>query len=427
MKARLAGIGLIAMLLLAPFPAGAASNDTLIGKQWGLAKIQAENAWTLTKGAGVKIAIVDTGVHLGHPDLAANLIAGRDFVNNDSDPQDDDGHGTHVAGIAAAVSGNSIGVAGVAPSTKILPVKVLDPDGGFADDISDGIRYATDRKAGVINLSLGEVVPLTELRSQTIDDAIKYAVSKGVVVVAAAGNDAYPFASRDTADLILMVGATTRADGRAAYSNSGDGVRLWAPGGDVSDVLFCEADENIWSTILPASGADCKGDGYDTLSGTSMAAPHAAGAAALVRATNPSLSNSQVIDVLINNADTISGGLKRLNAFKAVSAAKAAASLAPVQGPGGSTSPAPPRSSTGAGGSSTPASKGSPQATAVPAEPTAESPSGLEESAEGKGGQDGSSKRSAGRWPLLIGLMALLLALLGSAAVIWIRRRASSH
>lgn len=131
-------------------PAAAATNDTYRAKQWGLNKIQAEAAWTTSDGTGAIIAVVDSGVDMGHPDLDGKLLAGRDFVDGGT-PQDENGHGTHVAGIAAAETNNSLGVAGTAPGAQILPVRVLDAEGsGSTGAVADGIRYAADQGADFI-------------------------------------------------------------------------------------------------------------------------------------------------------------------------------------------------------------------------------------------------------------------------------------
>ena len=163
-----------------------APNDPLYAtQQYGPQLIQAERAWDTAQGAGVVIAVVDTGVDFGHPDLQGQLLAGGyDFVNNDGDPADDHGHGTHVSGIAAAVTNNSIGIAGIAPGAKMLPVKVMNSSGsGASSAMAQGIVYAADHGAQVINLSLGGVG-----YSQTVQDAVDHAWSHGAVVVAAAGN-----------------------------------------------------------------------------------------------------------------------------------------------------------------------------------------------------------------------------------------------
>ncbi|SDZ17837.1 Subtilase family protein [Micromonospora pattaloongensis] len=198
-----------AALTLTAAPAWAASDDPLYGKQWGLQQLHAEQAWRTSTGAGVIIAVVDTGVDLGHPDFAGKLVPGATFVdcgsascgNGDwrgpdgvADPEDT--HGSHVAGIAAAATGNGVGIAGVAPDARIMPIKVLEQGAGSFADIAAGIRYAADHGAQVVNLSLGglpgtQALTLTGLVSD-VTDAIAYASGKGVAVIAAAGNEAAP-------------------------------------------------------------------------------------------------------------------------------------------------------------------------------------------------------------------------------------------
>src|SRR4051812_32308440 len=165
-------------------PTGAAPNDPLLPRQWGLSQIKAAGAWNRgALGAGTTIAVVDTGVDLNHPDLKDKLLPGLDLVSDETctpGAQDLNGHGTHVAGIAAASANNGIGVAGTAPSANILPVRVLDSTGsGSGDDISVGIKWAADRGAQVINLSLGNDIPLVDLTG--IGPAVDYAWSKGAV------------------------------------------------------------------------------------------------------------------------------------------------------------------------------------------------------------------------------------------------------
>ncbi|MFN2617042.1 MAG: S8 family serine peptidase, partial [Thermoleophilaceae bacterium] len=175
-------------------PGSGAVNDPLFPKQWGLTQINAPGAWARgVKGSGVTVAVVDTGVDLNHPDLQSKLVAGRDFVAGKRDcpagPQDENGHGSHVAGIAAAATDNGIGVAGTAPDSKIMPVRVLDADGsGTVEDIVAGIRFAADHGAKVINLSLGELPVLSQIDpdNEAIAAAIQHAWDRGALVVAAA-------------------------------------------------------------------------------------------------------------------------------------------------------------------------------------------------------------------------------------------------
>ncbi|MGH9196399.1 MAG: S8 family serine peptidase, partial [Acidimicrobiia bacterium] len=206
------------LVLLTPTAAWA-SNDPLFAQQWALAKVGAEQAWSTGKGSGITIAIVDSGVDLAHEDLAPKLVPGFDFVENDHDPRDENNHGTHVAGIAAAVTGNSRGVAGAAPDAKIMPVRVLDEEGeGGSDDVEAGIRWATDHGARVINLSLGELTPIRLVLGSSIEDGLNYAWARGVVPVLAAGNDLV-FPSGYGGVNAIAIAATDRNDGRPIYSN----------------------------------------------------------------------------------------------------------------------------------------------------------------------------------------------------------------
>jgi subtilisin family serine protease len=271
-------------------------NDPSYSVQWGPAKVDAPLGWFFASGAGVTVAIVDTGVDLNHPEFSGRFVPGRHFFNNgsqDSAVQDDQGHGTHVAGIAAATGNNGIGVAGMAWQAKILPVKVLASDGtGWTSDVALGVTWATDQGAKVVNLSLGG-----EQQSSTLLNATNYAYSHGSLVIAAAGNCGdsnyslngctslnptfYPAANPN----VVGVGATDSNDTRASFSEYGSFVDVTAPG------------VNIYSTLWTAAGST-----YGTESGTSMAAPLVSGLAALVWSRNPGLTNAQVVTLLQNSA-----------------------------------------------------------------------------------------------------------------------------
>lgn len=298
-------------------PGSGAANDPLFASQWGLDQINAPEAWARgATGTGTVIAVVDTGVDLEHPDLRSKLVPGFDFVAGKRDcppgPQDENGHGTHVAGIAAAVTDNGIGVAGTAPDAQIMPVRVLDAEGsGSLDDVAAGIRYAADHGADVINLSLGELPIVGQLTvlNQDIEDAVQHAWDQGSLVVAAAGNESYPLCSYPAfANRAVCVGATDSRGLPSYYSNFPNnqqtmGVR--APGGVGS--VFCEHDEDIWSTLWPGSDYDSCGDiaGYETLAGTSMASPFVAGLAAMLYGQG--LSNAEIVERL--KATSSNGGI----------------------------------------------------------------------------------------------------------------------
>ncbi|MBW3557552.1 MAG: S8 family serine peptidase, partial [Actinobacteria bacterium] len=169
-------------------PPAVAFSDPEYSRQWGLQVVGAKAAWDAgLLGQGIDIAVIDTGVHLSHGDLAPNIVGGRDFVNDDDNAQDDNSHGTHVAGIAAAAIGNG-GIVGVAPRARIMPIKVLAANGsGDGEDVAAGIRWAADNGAEVINLSLGE--DTQAVFGPSTEEAVAYAWSKGSICVFAAGND----------------------------------------------------------------------------------------------------------------------------------------------------------------------------------------------------------------------------------------------
>ncbi len=264
--------------------ATAAVDDPYFSSQWHMTQIGVETAWEQSTGAGVVVAVIDTGVKQSLEDLAGtNFTDGYDFVNNDMDPTDDKGHGSHVCGTIAQTTNNELGVAGVAYNATIMPVKVLNELGsGTYDDVADGITWATDNGADVINLSLGGYATL-----QILENAINYAWSNGVVVVCAAGNDNitnphYPAAYSNS----ISVSASTSRNTKASYSNYGNTIDIAAPGDKVLQNTFSGEDE-----------------GYYFFAGTSMASPHVAGVAALIKSKNQSLTNIEIRSILENTAD----------------------------------------------------------------------------------------------------------------------------
>ena len=300
-------------------------DDTAFPNPYGGANgggINVEPAWDATQGAGVVVAVIDTGVahedygqYKQAPDLAGtSFVPGYDFVNNDAHPNDDNAHGTHVAGTIAQSTNNGLGVAGVAYGCAIMPVKVLDASGsGTAADLADGIHYAADHGAQVINMSLGWSVSRKGAYDPgpTVRDAVAYAYGKGVTIVCAAGNDgaryvAYP-AAYDA--YCIAVGATRYDEKTTSYSNYGSSLDLVAPGGDVG------VDQNgdgygdgiLQNTFNPNTG-NVADFGYWFFDGTSMATPHVAGVAALVISRYHAASGSypspdQVRDILQSTAE----------------------------------------------------------------------------------------------------------------------------
>jgi len=285
-------------------------NDTFWKNQWGPAKIRADYAWNTTIGSSaVIVAVIDTGVDYNHPDLAANYVPlGYDWVNNDRDPIDDMGHGTHVAGIIGAVINNAQGIAGLA-QVSIMSEKGLDSYGsGYYDDLSNAIINATDAGADIISMSWGG-----STSSSVLHDALKYAYEKGVLLVAAAGNSGstakhYPAAY----DEVVAVTATNEVDQPAWFTTYGDWVELSAPGDYIISTISSIHDPRF---SYP----------YDYLSGTSMATPHVSGVAALVWSLFPTMSRDVLRFHLRDTADDLGAagfdvfyGYGRINAQRAV-------------------------------------------------------------------------------------------------------------
>jgi thermitase len=285
------------------FHTDTAPNDPGWINQWGPEKIEADTAWNTRKGGNVAlVAVVDTGIDYNHRDLRANYVAlGYDWVNDDADPMDDNGHGTHVAGIIAATMNNSLGIAGLA-QVQVMAEKGFSYNGmGYSDDLANAIIHAANQGARIISCSWG-----SDEESQLIRNAIKYATRKGALVIAAAGNSGtntkhYPAAYPE----VIAVTATDENDNPAAFTTYGDWVDLAAPG------------TSIYSTYLWNS--------YVSMSGTSMACPHVTGVAALVWSQYPMMTAEQVRSQLLNTADDLGEpgvdvfyGYGRVNARKAV-------------------------------------------------------------------------------------------------------------
>jgi serine protease len=277
-------------------------NDPQFEKQWHLKAAGAPKAWDGARGRGVTVAVIDTGVTALDDLDAARVLKGKSFVPGTPEAKDDHGHGTHVAGTIAQSTGNGVGVAGMAPEAKILPVKVLSADGfGNSAAISDAIRWAADHGAKVLNLSLGGGA-----RSAAMADAVAYARRRGALVVCAAGNSGHRGVSYPAAyPGALAVSAVGPKGALAPYSSFGPEIRIAAPGGDKS----LGEESGVLQETIDGQSSD-KGT-YKWFQGTSMATPHVAGAAALIASMG--ITNPDAIEGLLTAtasspaADAISG------------------------------------------------------------------------------------------------------------------------
>ncbi|MEU1705777.1 type VII secretion-associated serine protease mycosin [Streptomyces sp. NPDC005706] len=327
------GAGSAVSLLLAGslvlLPSAAAHADGIRAQQWSLSALRLDEAWQTTKGRGVTVAVLDTGVEAGHPDLAGNVLAAKDMIGFGAGPGDRDWarHGTAMAGIIAGHghgAGHTAGVMGVAPEAKILPVRVILEDGDSArgkarttrgNALADGIRWAADHGADVINLSLGDDSDSAHPEPSE-DEAVQYALKKGVVVVASAGNGgakgdhvSYPAAYPG----VIAATAVDRYGTRASFSTRRWYAAVSAPG---VNVVIADPDHKYY-------------EGW----GTSAAAAYVSGAAALVKAARPELTPAQVKKILEDTArDAPVGGRDDSRGFGMIdpaAALKAAARLEP--------------------------------------------------------------------------------------------------
>jgi serine protease len=273
------------------YHAWVAPNDPDYSKQWNFRSINIESAWDETKGSGVTVAVIDTGISQVQDLQNTNFVKGYDFVNDRTEATDDNGHGTHVAGTIAQSTNNNIGVAGIAYEASLMPLKVLsNGGGGTVADIAESIKFAADNGADVINMSLGGGG-----ESQLMREAIDYAHQKGVVIIAAAGN-----ANQNSASYparyphVIGVAALDATGHKAPYSNFGAGVDISAPGGSKAN-----GDEagGILQNTIDETGKDV----FLSFEGTSMAAPHVAGVAALIKASGVQAPD-QIADVLKQSA-----------------------------------------------------------------------------------------------------------------------------
>lgn len=275
------------------------NDPSLATDQYAPQKIQLPEAWDYTRGKNnILVAVVDSGVKSDHPDLTGKVILGHDYIDGDDNPNDENGHGTGVTGIIGALTNNNMGIAGAVPNSKILAIRVLNAsNSGTNDGVANGIIYAVDHGAKVINVSIR-----TLSDSQIIHDAVDYAWNHGGIVVAAAGNDgvtapSYPAAYNN----VVSVGGTDANDNKYSWTNFGNWVKIAAPA------------VNVYTTT--------NNNGYGSASGTSFAAPYVSGVAALL--ASQGRSNQQIRDAIYNTADNIPGTgtnwvYGRVNALKAV-------------------------------------------------------------------------------------------------------------
>ncbi len=290
-------------------------NDPYYGSAWHLPKIGASSAWDNSQGAGVTIAILDSGVDSAHPDLAPRMVAGWNFYDNNSNTSDVYGHGTKVAGAAAAAANNTIGVASVAGQSKIMPLRVTDTTGaGYISMIAHGVTWAADRGARVANISFAGVAG-----SLSIQNAAQYMKNKGGLVVVGAGNSGINENYTRTTTLIA-VSATDGNDVKTSWSSYGNFVALAAPGA------------GIWTTT--------RGGGYGAVSGTSFSSPVTAGVVALMMAAKSTLPNTQVEGLLYSTAVDLGAagrdpyyGYGRVDAARAVQAAAGTTTTTDTQAP----------------------------------------------------------------------------------------------
>lgn len=268
----------------------AQTNDEYYVDQWGIPKIRAPQAWPSSMGLNVQIAIVDDGLENNHPDLAGGVIFEHDYVEDDAVAQPTDSHGTHVAGIAAARTNNGIGVAGTAPRAQLMDYKVVGPSGATFADMAQAITDAADAGADVINISVGASVG-----APVLENAVNYAWNKGAVLTASAGNS---FEAGNPPNFpsgyakVIAVGAITKANTRSNFSRVGPDVDVVAPGG--STAPGAPEAGNILSTVPDFFGlcASIPAWCYEFKAGTSMASPHVAGIAALLKSQG--LSKTQI-------------------------------------------------------------------------------------------------------------------------------------
>lgn len=289
-----AGLNYIAHAMTAP-------NDQFYPILWNFTAVQSEAAWNLSTGSGVTVAVLDTGIATGGIDGINCLVAPWDAINDDASPDDGDGHGTHVSGTIAQATGNGIGSAGLAYNACIMPVKVLNDTGtGYFSDIAEGMYYAVDNGAKVINMSLGTDAGLEIRNDPIMDAALNYAYQNDVTVVCSAGNDgnsqnvSYPAIYPTT----IAVGATDFNNNVTVYSNMGEGLDIVAPGGYLLDDLNNDGNPDgiLQETYINGSW------GFYFFDGTSSSSPHVAAVAAMLLSVNPTLSTDLIYLALTTTA-----------------------------------------------------------------------------------------------------------------------------
>ena len=302
--------------------AASAANDPYAGSQWHLAKIGGATAWDQSQGSGVTIAILDTGIDASHPDLSARMVPGWNFVDNNNNTADVHGHGTAVAGSAAATLNNGVGVASIAGQAALMPVRIADANAyTYWSTVAQGLTWAADNGARVANISYVGVAG-----SSTVQNAAQYMKSKGGLVVVSAGNNNINENVTPTGTMI-PVSATDENDNKTSFSSWGNFVAMSAPG------------VNVWTTV--------RGGSYQQWWGTSIASPVVAGAVALMMSRNPTLPVAQIESLLYSSAVDLGAagrdavfGYGRVDAAAAVQAAGTAVSTVDSQAPTASvTSP----------------------------------------------------------------------------------------
>lgn len=280
-------------------------DSTFLNKyQYSLQKIQCEQAWNFSEGENVTVAVIDTGVDYNHNDIRPNIWShngnyGYNFSKDNSDAYDNEGHGSHVAGTVGAIANNGIGIVGVSPKVKIMPIKIFPVKNGL-DSVVKALRCAVDNGAKVLNNSWGFTKPNPS--SPTLETAVDYVYSKGGICVFAAGNESDDVSNYSPANYskTISVGATDENDERPIFSNYGNEITIYAPG---KNILSLQTRTN----------------GYEFKDGTSMAAPHVSGAIALYLSINPQASFNEIKNALIQSADRTPRGLLRLNCTKLLS------------------------------------------------------------------------------------------------------------